>query len=249
MKIFIATPTIASTMQVETTLSIVGMVNELHDGGHGADWFNYDGAYVTRARHILASQFLARTDFTHLLFLDSDIGVPKGAITRLLQTGQEVIGLACPLRHFEDARFAEAAREAPAGSPDLAHLHALSRNFNIEPDPADPVIRNGLLRVNRMGFGCIMIARSAFEKLIASGGVARRKSESFRKFGLEGEYWAFFDEMNLPEGFVSEDYAFCQRWLGLPGSAIWALTDMPVAHVGAYAHRAAYLDKFRPPRP
>jgi hypothetical protein len=249
MKVFIATPTIASTMQVETTLSIVNMVNELRDGGHGADWFNYDGAYVTRARHILASDFLARADFTHLLFLDADIGVPRGAITRLLRTGHEVIGLACPLRHFEAARFAEAAREAPAGPPDLARLHALSRNFNIEPDPADPVIRNGLLRVNRMGFGCIMIARSAFEKLIASGGVARRTSASFRKFGLEGEYWAFFDEMNLPEGFVSEDYAFCRRWLEVPGSAIWALTDMPVAHIGAYAHRAAYLDKFRPLRP
>ena len=33
MKVFIATPTIASTMQVETTLSIVNMVNELRDGG------------------------------------------------------------------------------------------------------------------------------------------------------------------------------------------------------------------------
>lgn len=249
MKLCIATPTIASTVQVETTLSIVTMVNELRDAGHGADWFNYDGAYVTRARHILASLFLARADFTHLLFLDSDIGVPKGAITRLVQTGQEVIGIACPLRHFDIARFAEAARTAPEGPPDLARLNALSRNFNIEPDAADPVIRNGLLRVSRIGFGCIMIARTAFEKLIASGSVARRKSESFRQLGAEGEYWAFFDEMNLPEGFVSEDYAFCRRWLDLPGSSIWALTDMPVAHVGAYAHRAAYLDKFRPPRP
>ena len=249
MKVFIATPTIASTVQVETTLSIVRMLNELRDTGHGADWFNYDGAYVTRARHLLASMFLARTEFTHLLFLDSDIGVPSGAITRLLRTGQEVIGLACPLRHFEIARFAEAARDAPEGPPDLARLNALSRQFNIEPDAADPVIRNGLLRVNRIGFGCIMIARSAFEKLIASGGVARHKSGSFRQLGGDGEYWGFFDEMNLPDGFVSEDYAFCRRWLDLPGAAIWALTDMPVAHVGAYAHRAAYLDKFRPPRP
>ena len=249
MKVFIATPTIASTMQVETTLSIVRMLNELRDTGHGADWFNYDGAYVTRARHLLASMFLARTDFTHLLFLDSDIGVPSGAITRLLRTGQEVIGLACPLRHFEIARFAEAARDAPEGPPDLARLNALSRQFNIEPDAADPVIRNGLLRVNRIGFGCIMIARSAFEKLIAGGGVVRHKSGSFRQLGGDGEYWGFFDEMNLPDGFVSEDYAFCRRWLDLPGAAIWALTDMPVAHVGAYAHRAAYLDRFRPPRP
>jgi hypothetical protein len=249
MKVFIATPTIASIVQVETTLSIVNMVNELRDAGHGADWFNYDGAYVARARHILASQFLARPDFTHLLFLDSDIGVPKGAMTRLLQSGHEVIGLACPLRHFDIARFAEAAREAPEGPPDLARLNALSRRFNIEPDPADPVIRNGLLRVNRIGFGCIMIARTALEKLIGSGSVARRTSESFRQFGLDSDYWAFFDEMNLPEGFVSEDYAFCRRWLDLSGSAIWALTDMPVAHVGAYAHRAAYLDRFRAPRP
>ena len=249
MKVFIATPTIASTVQVETTLSIVRMLNELRDTGHGADWFNYDGAYVTRARHILASMFLARTDFTHLLFLDSDIGVPSGAITRLLRTGQEVIGLACPLRHFEIARFAEAARDAPEGPPDLARLNALSRQFNIEPDAADPVIRNGFLRVNRIGFGCIMIARSAFEKLIASGGVARHKSGSFRQLAGDSEYWGFFDEMNLPDGFVSEDYAFCRRWLDLPGAAIWALTDMPVAHVGAYAHRAAYLDRFRPPRP
>ncbi len=248
MKVFIATPTIASTMQVETTLSIVNMVNELRDAGHGADWFNYDGAYVTRARHILASIFLSRTDFTHLLFLDSDIGVPKGAITRLLRTGQEVIGLACPLRHFEIARFAEAARAAPEGPPDLARLNALSRRFNIEPDAADPVIRNGLLRVNRIGFGCIMIARSAFEKLIASGQVTRHVSEGFRQLAGVGEYWGFFDELNLPEGFVSEDYAFCRRWLDLPDSRIWALTDMPVAHIGAYAHRAAYLDQFRPPR-
>lgn len=143
MKVFIATPTIASTMQVETTLSIVNMVNELRDAGHGAEWFNYDGAYVTRARHILASMFLARGDFTHLLFLDSDIGVPRGAITRLLRAGHEVIGLACPLRHFEITRFAEAARAAPEGPPDLARLNALSRNFNIEPDAVDPVIRNG----------------------------------------------------------------------------------------------------------
>lgn len=249
MKVFIATPTIASTMQVETTLSIVRMVNELRDAGHGADWFNYDGAYVTRARHLLASMFLARPEFSHLLFLDSDIGVPSGAITRLLRTGQEVVGLACPLRHFEIGRFAEAAREAPEGPPDLARLNALSRQFNIEPDAADPVIRNGLLRVNRIGFGCIMIARSAFEKLITSGGVTRHKSGSFRQLGGEGEYWGFFDEMNLPEGFISEDYAFCRRWLEVPGSTIWALTDMPVAHVGAYAHRAAYLDRFRPPRP
>ena len=249
MKLFIATPTIASTMQVETTLSIVNMVNELRDGGHGADWFNYDGAYVTRARHILASDFLARADFTHLLFLDFDIGVPRGAITRLLRTGHEVMGLACPLRHFEATRFAEAARAAPQGPPDLARLNALSRNFNIEPDAADPVIRNGLLRVNRIGFGCILIACTAFEKLIAGGSVARRKSESFRQFGAEGEYWAFFDEMNLAEGFVSEDYAFCRRWLELPGNSIGALTDMPVAHIGAYAHRAAYQDRFRPSRP
>jgi hypothetical protein len=248
MKVFIATPTIASTMQVETTFSIVRMVNELRDAGHGADWFNYDGAYVTRARHLLASMFLARPEFSHLLFLDSDIGVPSGAITRLLRTGQEVIGLACPLRHFEIGRFAEAARDAPEGPPDLARLNALSRQFNIEPDAADPVIRNGLLRVNQIGFGCIMIARGAFEKLIASGGVARHKSGSFRQLGGEGEYWGFFDEMNLPEGFISEDYAFCRRWLEVPGSTIWALTDMPVAHVGAYAHRAAYLDRFRPPR-
>ncbi|MBM3586856.1 MAG: hypothetical protein FJX33_03400 [Alphaproteobacteria bacterium] len=110
MKVFIATPTIANTMQVETALSIVNMVNELRNGGHGADWFNYNGTFVTRARHILASQFLACTDFTHLLFLGSDNGVPNGAIPRLLQTGQEVIGIACPLRHFEAARFAEAAR-------------------------------------------------------------------------------------------------------------------------------------------
>ncbi len=38
------------------------MVNELRDAGHGADWFNYDGAYVTRARHILASLFLGPAD-------------------------------------------------------------------------------------------------------------------------------------------------------------------------------------------
>jgi hypothetical protein len=53
MRVFIATQTIAIIVQTETKRSIMRMARQLRDSGDGADWFNYDGAYVTRPRQIL----------------------------------------------------------------------------------------------------------------------------------------------------------------------------------------------------
>ena len=56
-----------------------------------------DESLVTRARNALLASFHARREFTHLLFLDADVGVPAAGVRRLLEHGRDVAGAPVPL--------------------------------------------------------------------------------------------------------------------------------------------------------
>ena len=63
--------------------ALVGMSNE---------------SLITRARNALISTFQARTAFTHLLFLDADVGLPAQGLARMIAAGKDVIGAPVPLK-------------------------------------------------------------------------------------------------------------------------------------------------------
>lgn len=54
-------------------------------------------APLTVARHRLAHEFLAHRDFTHLLFVDSDMGLPVDTLDRLLNLRTAIACLPCPI--------------------------------------------------------------------------------------------------------------------------------------------------------
>ena len=63
--------------------SLVGLANE---------------SLITRARNALLSTFHARPQFTHLLFLDADVGLPAEGLARMVAADKDVIGAPVPLK-------------------------------------------------------------------------------------------------------------------------------------------------------
>lgn len=67
---------------------------------------------ITRARNTILGEFLVRTEFTHLLFLDADVQLPAWGLQRLLGHGKDVVGAPVALK----ARDAHGARMFNLGS-------------------------------------------------------------------------------------------------------------------------------------
>lgn len=47
---------------------------------------------MARARNTILAQFHARRDFTHLFYLDADVGISGPDVRRLIEHGKDVIG-------------------------------------------------------------------------------------------------------------------------------------------------------------
>lgn len=97
MKVFVATPTFDGKVCNEYLLSLLRLKEAtdfklcLIPGVH----------FVDMARDIAAAKFL-KTDCTHLMFIDSDMGFPPDAVNRLIAHDKPVVGGAYRIRHDEE---------------------------------------------------------------------------------------------------------------------------------------------------
>jgi hypothetical protein len=91
-KVFVATPMyggmahglyIKSSLDLQTTMSKYGIETKFS--------FLFNESLITRARNYLVDEFL-RSDFTHLLFIDSDIHYNPQDVIAMLALDKDVIG-------------------------------------------------------------------------------------------------------------------------------------------------------------
>lgn len=163
---------------------------------------------VCRARNSLAADFL-ETDCTHLLFIDSDLGFTPADVTRITSHPEPLVGGLYPLKREGDAI-------QWCGNGTLSE---------------EPVREDGLQRVRYLGTGFLCIARTVLEQIIAADGpdIAYLADETHRP---EHDFFQV-GVKNTATGrrYLSEDWAFCQRWLDL-GGAVWADTQVRLRHHG-----------------
>lgn len=162
--------------------------------------------YVARARNELASNFL-RTDFTHLFFIDSDMGWDPAAVIKLLARDKDLILGAYHLKN--DGKVKKYVVEPII--PEIAEGGA----FRVISGPT------GFMCVRRNVFARIA---TAFPNLLYSNDKGRDEYAFFhcslRKIaGAEKNSW------------YGEDIDFCHKWVSL-GGEIWCEPDINFDHVG-----------------
>ena len=168
---------------------------------------------ITRARNALVSTFHARADFTHLLFLDADVGLPADGLARMIAAGKDVIGAPVPLK---------------------GHGSRGERLFNF----GRCVGEDGALMVcERIGTAALMLSRQAVDALIdearARGGVYERMSTLVGDDGVNVHYDVF--RAGAVDGeYLSEDYWVCATLRRL-GFAIHVDPTIVTTHHGTMA--------------
>ena len=150
---------------------------------------------ITRARNTLLSAFHHRREFTHLLFLDADVGLPPEGLLALLAHRRDVIGAPVPLK----GRDANGAR-----------IFNLGRALGED---------GGLTLVERIGTAALLLSRRAVDALVdearADGRVYERMSTLKGDHGSPVHYDVF--QVGVVDGeYLSEDFWVCRtlRTLG-----------------------------------
>jgi hypothetical protein len=158
--------------------------------------------------------------------------------------GAEVAACAYPSKTIDWARL---KRVLAAGRPN-PEATTLRYVFEVD-DPAHIVTRHGFAKSRAVGTGFLMVQRSALEQLCAAHPELRyrRTGTSADPLAASPHRFALFDCLIEPETgvYLSEDYAFCRRWVAL-GGEIWVDLSSRLTHVGPMAFVGDLATQFDP---
>jgi hypothetical protein len=162
---------------------------------------------ITRARNSLVNQFL-ESDCTEMLFVDADINFTHQDVLRIMALGsdKDILAGAYPRRAKDQMFFADIYYNEHGG---------------VE------ITEDGLLRLNRIGTGFMFIRRHVFETL--------RDKHPEWKYWVDVEkkhHCSFFDFAVTPEGYMGEDYLFCDRACEA-GFKVYIDPDINLGHFGS----------------
>ncbi|MEM7528622.1 MAG: hypothetical protein AAF416_13215 [Pseudomonadota bacterium] len=243
MTVVIATPTMGSA-QPRFCVSLATAIAEIVGSGRGFRYATVDNCYLSLARNYLMNLFLQTEGASHLLFIDSDMGVPEGVVERLLEARLPLAGALYARRKLEK----DLLRRAIAAGATADEALAAASNFVGEiaaPGSAGGEVRvvKGFVPVRYLGFGCVLIDRRVPEEMIRAGVVGPSDQSALGRMGLETPVYDFFTEIVREDGErLGEDYSFCHRYAQLPEARMAALVDVAVGHVGSFSYGGRYLD-------
>lgn len=170
---------------------------------------------ITKARNALASRFL-KTNATHMLFVDADMGWEPDAVLRLLASGRPLCGVA-GRRKCEPASYC--ALLDPAANVG---------------DPS-----TGLIRAHSVGTGFMLISRDVLEAM------ALKEPDNFYiDYGSGEKLFNFFENRTHKSHFWSEDYIFCLKWQDC-GGEVWVDPASRLKHLGQQVFEGALLDEIQ----
>jgi hypothetical protein len=246
-RLFVATPAYGGQVTTAYLESLLDAKAALEaEGARVAVYTVRNESLITRARNACVARFLAARAggerFTHLMFIDADIGFPREAIGRMLRFGEAVVAGCYPLKKIDHALIAELARAGGplAGDPEI--LEAAAASYPLAAPPIGEV-HDGFVEIHETGAGFLLLRRDAVERMVADAPRYRSDVAGYevaaRDHELEGplEPRAVFETAIDDEGrYLSEDYAFLRRWRGL-GGKVWLDIALPLAHVGSHEWR------------
>jgi hypothetical protein len=243
-KVFVATPMyggMAHGLYIKSSLDLQTTMNK-----YGIDCkfsFLFNESLITRARNYLVDEFL-RTDYTHLLFIDSDIHYNPQDVIALLALDKDVIGGPYPKKSINWGNVAQAARNHPEMEPKELEQLVGEYVFNVVKGTKQFTVTDPL-EVMEIGTGFMLVKRQVFEKMEKEYPMIRYKPDHVGQANFDGSRYihAYFDTVidtkgSITDGgsdrYLSEDYMFCQMWRKM-GGQIYLCPWMKTQHIGTYA--------------
>lgn len=207
-------------------------------------YYLFNESLITRARNYCADEFM-RSDFTHLMFIDSDIGFDPNDVMTLLalqsdDSPYDIIGGPYPKKCISWEKVKQAVDKGVADdNPNALEQFVGDYVFNpvVATDGPTQIKLSEPAEVLEIGTGFMMIRRKTFEKFRETYPQQLYKPDHVRTEHFDGtrQIMAYFDTPICPDSnrYLSEDYMFCQ-WTRKMGMKVWLCPWMQLNHTGSY---------------
>lgn len=209
-------------------------------------YYLFNESLVQRARNYVVDEFL-RSDCTHLMFIDSDIGFRAKDVLSLLgiQTSRpdqyDIITGPYPKKTIAWEKVKKAVELGKGENPFDLSYYAGDYVFN--PAKGKTSFRlDEPVEVSEAGTGFMLIPRDTLEKYAEAYPEYRYIPDHVRTQNFDGsrEITAFFDCGIDPDSkrYLSEDYFFCRNATKI-GIKLHMCPWMEIQHVGSYIFKGS----------
>ena len=242
-KIFVASP-VHSDVSMHYAQALLEFQKLALDKGVLTRFNLMKSSLVTQGRNLCVSGFL-ESDYTHLLFVDSDIWFHSPSIFKMIEKDKDIISIPYPLKTMMWDKLFNKIQQGKVEKPE-----DLKKYLNTYPmkvaDPKSIILDNGVMEVTHSPTGCMLIKREVFFKMIK----AYPEKSIVQKTVINGKYvdrphmWNFFDCLHDPitKTYLGEDFSFCKLWKDIGGKC-YAYVDGPIAHVGEHSYEGRFSDE------
>lgn len=226
-------------------ISLINLLTKLGQNGiHSMFEIAANESLITKARNILVEGFL-RSDATHMLFLDADLGFDPDDIVKMIQANKDLIGG----QYAKKKINWDVVKRVVQGVPNIPPhaINAVIAESTFRPIGDQMSFRlDEPVEVESIATGMMLIRREVFTKMAAelpeieiiSGGSETMDPKTMtRVTDPHRTAHAYFDVSIDPvtKAYTSEDFTFCKRWRKLGGQVFLAPWTRTV-HVGTYEY-------------
>ena len=242
MKILIASPTYDGAVRIEYMKSVMALTDYLSKSGIEWEMLVEPSTLLHVMRSVMASKAMMDGGYTHMLFVDTDMGFPVSAVRKLIAADKEVIGCAYPYRtvplHEEIPSGPKTFRAAISEVvPYAVRLRAGQKKLDV---------KGGICEVASIGTGLLLISVVALKKMVAAGAAKTYGCHfPYSQWHKHETYHGFFEHLVVDGQYIGEDYSFCKRWVDDCGGQIYAVIDQEIFHVGPLPVVGRYMDRLR----
>jgi hypothetical protein len=246
MKVMFATPCYISSVSMHYVTSIFDLTHHCNRFGLQCILHMHSESLITRSRNKMVLKFLSDETLTHLFWIDSDITFTPQSVCRLLLIDRDVTAGVYPMKSFNWP-----AEGLPAGTTRQQFENRYTQYpFNAIGHGAERVSTyadaDGFVEVAEAPTGFMCIKRNVFPRMMEKYPELKYTPDGPPGHPEAHLHWRFFDCMTDPDTnrYLSEDYAFCRRWIDI-GGKVWVDLNCKLMHLGQHNFRGDLAESLR----
>lgn len=215
-KLFVALPAYDFKVSLKLAVSLARLAQQLPQHGIDLSIGSICGcSVVSRARNLLVKDFL-ESNCTDLMFIDADINFEPEDVLRLMAWASD------PVKGIVGG----VPRTRKTNKVYIAQLDQDEEGLTMN--------KMGLVRAKRIATAFMLVRREVFERL-----VNENPQWNYYDHSSDRQLNAVFDFLVTEEGYMGEDYLFCDRARAI-GYEIWIDPTIKLGHMGVQEYEGDF---------
>lgn len=219
LKIMVATPC-HSEMSIHYVQSILELQKFCFKNHIPIEFRMFKSSLVTQGRNLSVASFLSK-NFSHMLFVDSDIAFQPESLLKLIKADKPVISIPYPLKDIcWDKAFYMFEKDRIKSVEDLQYKSMYRYPMKVANNN-DIKIKSGVIEVTHSPTGFMLIKKETINQMIEKYPNLKIEQDTLMngKHKKIEHMWNFFDTIHDPETktYLGEDFAFCKLWRDIGG--------------------------------